>query len=380
MKIGIDIRNIGKKRTGDEVVFFNLVKNLALLDNTSEYLLFTDTTDTTLLYSNVVKPLGIESKKNFKIISLKCANKFIWNIWTLPRYLRKNPVDVYHTQYITPFFVPRRIKIVTIVHDISFNFYPQYIQWRDLFFLKILIPISLKRADKIIAVSEFTRNEIIKYYKVSPDKVDFVHNAINDSFIRNDFTESELAKIRKKYNLPGKFILYVGTMQPRKNIPFLIEGYNKIKDRIPEIKLVIAGRKGHNFDKKVDEAVKKHALEKDVIFPGFIEEDDKPLLFNMAQVFAFPSLYEGFGIPVLEAMSQKVPVLVSNIPSLKEVARNSALFFDPGDLDGFAEKLYNISMDENLRSKLSDSGKTRVQFFSWERTARKILQIYQKLC
>ena len=141
MIIGIDIRNIGKKRTGDEVVFFNLTKTLAKIDMENEYKLFTDIIDTTVLQYIGVS-LGIDNKKNFKIISLKTKNKFTWNFWTLPKYLRKNLVDIYFTQYITPWFVPKKIKIATIIHDISFNFYPQFIKFWDLFFP--LIYLALK--------------------------------------------------------------------------------------------------------------------------------------------------------------------------------------------------------------------------------------------
>ncbi len=197
MRIGIDIRNIGKKRTGDETVFFNLVKSLAKIDSENQYFLFSDITNTTIL-RNIAVELGIESKQNFKIISLKCPNKFIWNAWTLPSYLRKNPVDIYHTQYILPFFVPRKIKLITTIHDISFNFYPQFIKWRDLFFLKTLIPFSLKRADKIIAVSQFTKNDIVKYYKINPDKIDVIYNAIGDNFLNNAYTAQEFDAVRKK--------------------------------------------------------------------------------------------------------------------------------------------------------------------------------------
>jgi glycosyltransferase involved in cell wall biosynthesis len=181
MKIGIDIRNIGKKRTGDEAVFFNLVKNLANIDSKNDYFLFTDITGKVIL-QKIIAELGIANKPNFKIISLKCPNKFIWNAWILPGYLKNSPVDVYHTQYITPFFVPKKVKIITTIHDISFNFFPRFIKWRDLFFLKTLIPTSLKKADKIIAVSQFTKGEIIKYYKINPNKVEVVCNAVGDNF------------------------------------------------------------------------------------------------------------------------------------------------------------------------------------------------------
>ncbi len=378
-KIGIDIRNIGKQRTGDEVVFFNLVKNLADIDNENEYLLFTDITDATALqYIGVM--FGIENKKNFQIVSLKSPNKFIWNLWTLPQYLKKNPVDAYHTQYITPFFVSREIKIITHVHDVSFLAYPELIKKTDLFFLKLLIPISLKRADKIIAVSEFTKNEIVKYYKTDPQKIEVVYNAVGEDFLQNDYSGNELFEIRKKYNLPEEFILYIGTLQPRKNIPMLIRAFAGVKEKNPVIKLVLAGnRNAHNFDKNIDKEIERLKISGSIIFPGFVDEKDKSALFQLAKAFVFPSLYEGFGIPILEAMSQKIPVLASDIPVHREIAVNGALYFNPSSIDETQEKLYNILVDENLRKNLINLGNVRLDFFSWKKSAEKMLEIYSSL-
>ncbi|HPN54462.1 MAG TPA: glycosyltransferase family 1 protein [Candidatus Moranbacteria bacterium] len=383
MRIGIDIRLIGKKRTGDEAVVFNLVKNLAKIDQTNEYFLFTDVVDEEQL--NVISTqIDISDKNNFKIISLPNRNKFTWNFWTLPKYLRRNPVDVFHTQYITPWFVPKIIKIVTIVHDISFNSFPQLIKFSDLFFLKTLIPLSLRRANKIIGVSQFTRNEIIKFYKIKPEKVDYIYDSVSDDFLNSqsgeEIPETKKEEIRKKYNLPEKFILYMGTLQPRKNIPQLVEAYAAVENKLGGIKLVICGnRQAHNFDRKIDKAIAKNKLEENVIFPGFIEEEDKKTIFQMAYAFVFPSLYEGFGIPVLEAMSQKVPVLASDIPSLKEIAQDGALYFDATSIADFSQKLYDVCVNDSLRAELIQSGVARIGFFSWKNSAQKMLAIYQEL-
>lgn len=378
MTIGIDIRNIGKKRTGDEVVFFNVVKSLAEIDNKNKYLLFTDVTDKEIL-AGIKKGLGIELKNNFKIVSLKSGNKFIWNIWTLPRYLRQNPVDIYHTQYVTPFFVSKKIKIITTIHDISFNYFPQFIKWPDLFFLKILIPVSLKRADKIIAVSNFTRDEIIQYYKIEPGKVSAAHNAIADNFLADEYSDNQLEKVRKKYDLPEKFILYIGTMQPRKNLPFLIEAYAGIKNKLFGTRLVIAGKKSRNYDPKIDEVISRLNLQNAVIFPGYIDEEDKPILFKLSHIFVFPSLYEGFGIPILEAMSRGTPVIASDIPGLREVGEKAVLYFNPRDLASLKNVLYNSFVDNDSRKKLIESGLKRSRFFSWKNTAEKIINVYQSV-
>lgn len=378
MVIGIDIRNIGKKRTGDEAVFLNLVKNLAKIDSENEYLLFTDTEDDTIL-QYIESKLGIENTRNFKIVPLKTTNKFTWNFWTLPHYLREHPVDVYHTQYILPFFVSKRTKLITHIHDISFNFYPQFIKWTDLFFLKILISWSIRKADKIIAISEFTKNEIVKYYQTPGEKVEVVYNAVEDNFAKN-YASDDLNRVKEKYNLPEKYLLYVGTLQPRKNIPFLIKGFAALKEKMPEHKLVLVGQKNaHNYDQKIDKAIDGLKLHGDVIFPGYIEEEDKAAVYKMADIFVFPSLYEGFGIPLLEAMSAGVPLAVSDVPVFREVAGDAAGYFSPETLDEFQKVVYNISINPELREKLINSGKTRIQLFSWAKSAQAILEIYQKL-
>ena len=382
MKIGIDIRNIGKKRTGDEVVFLNLTKNLARIDQENEYKLFTDTKNQEKL-DEIRKNLEIENKNNFEIISLKSGNKFVWNFWTLPNYLRKNPVDIYLTQYITPWFVSKKIKIITIIHDISFNFYPQFIKKTDLFFLKKLIPRSLKRADKVLTVSRFTQDEIVKYYKIDPKKVDWFHNAVSEDFLGQDISDRKIKTVREKYKLPEKYILYIGTLQPRKNIPALIEAFTLLKlepvMKNNPIRLVIAGGKGYNYDKLIDQLVKKNNLAEDVYFPGYINEEDKAALMKGADIFVFPSFYEGFGLPIVEAMSLGVPIIASDIPSHREIARDSALFFNPKVSGELAQKLRELLNNSVERSSLSERGIAQSQKFSWEESARKILSVFSKM-
>ncbi|MDD5652403.1 MAG: glycosyltransferase family 1 protein [Candidatus Moranbacteria bacterium] len=378
MKIGIDIRNIGKQRTGSEVVVLELTKNILKIDRENEYLLLTDTDEKSVL-DYVRKNLELEGKSNVKVVSLKAKNKFIWAGWTMPIFMRKNRLDIFHTEYILPFFIPKDIKVVTHIHDVSFKVYRDMIMKKDLFFLDLLIPKSIKRADKIVAVSQFTKDEILRYYGTNEKKVGVIYNSINIKDV--EVNEHKARFLRKKYGLPEKFILYLGTLQPRKNIPILIRAYAEIKNKIPDIKLVIAGdKKAHNFDDKIDDAINRYKLTgEDITFCGFISEEDKSVIYSISTVFIFPSLYEGFGIPILEAMSRRVAVLASDIPPHREVAGDAALYFDPYSLDDLKKKLYNICVDENLRNRLIGLENARVNFFSWEKSAKKLLEIYKSL-
>lgn len=380
MKIGIDIRMIGRKRTGDETVFFNLVKNLALIDNANEYTLFLDmrTQDEV---AAIKQSLSIEGKSNFTIVVLPAKNKFDWNLCVLPKYLRQHPVDVYHTQYIVPFFVPKNIRIVTHVHDISFRIYPRYIHWKDRLFLGLLIPRSLRRADRIIAVSEFTKREIIEHYGVDAKKIDVVLNALSGDFSRfEDVSSERVVMVREKYGLPETFILYVGTLQPRKNVPALIRAFARIQDRISDTRLVIVGnRQGYHYDTAIDAAIDECGVQNEVIFPGFVDQEDLPIIMRMARVFAFPSLYEGFGLPVLEAMSQHVPTVASDIAPLREVGGEAAMYANTDDVAGFAEILYTVSTESDVRKRLVEAGIRQGEMFSWQESAKHLLEIYQSL-
>ncbi|OGI26844.1 MAG: hypothetical protein A2359_03905 [Candidatus Moranbacteria bacterium RIFOXYB1_FULL_43_19] len=375
MRIGIDIRVIGKKRTGDEVYFFNLVKNLAAIDQKNEYSLYTDR-DPEKDEGLAREIAKLELGENLKVVFVKNTNRFCWNFRYLPMYLKKNPVDIFHTQYIAPFRLPKNIKLVLTIHDISFNFFPQHIKKSDLVFLKTLIPRSIQRADKIIAVSKSEKKNIIDFYKLSPEKVDFTYNGVNYQKFNQKFSPEKIKEINTKYQIPNtRYILYIGTFQPRKNIPVLIESIKNL-----DIKLILAGnREAHNFDKRIDEAIEKNNLKNKVIFPGWIDEDDKPFLLQSASCFVFPSLYEGFGIPVIEAMSAGTPVICSNIPVLQELADDTALFCDPKNSGDFTKNIQKILINENLRNNLVKKGRDTAQKFIWQKTAEKTLEIYTSL-
>lgn len=372
----IDIRLLGKKRTGDEAVFFNLTKEILASDKKHQYLLLTDEQDQQKL-AVIQGRLGCIGQGNVRFVPLAGKNRFIWNLVTLPWFLIRNQVDTYHTQYILPFFVPSRTKILLHIHDVSFRVYPELIGWKDRLFLSLLIPRSLRRADLVLTPSQFTKDEIVRHYGAAASKIAVIPNAVSSEFLTE--AQSDVMALRKKYHLPERFILYVGTLQPRKNIPFLIESFGILKKRVPNVSLVLIGnRSGHHFDPAVDHAVSVLGLEKDVFFPGYVDQQDLPGVMQMADVFAFPSLYEGFGIPILEAMSQKVPVAASDIPCLREVALDAASYFDPASVASCEENLYTLLTDDRRREDAISRGMSRFSLFSWRRSAEILLSLYEK--
>ena len=377
MTIGIDVRNIGRKKTGSEVVVLELTKNILKLDNKNKYILFTDTTDEKIL-KYIKAKLEIKNKSNVKVVSLVAKNKFVWTIWSLPYWIRTNSLDIYHTEYILPFFISKKTKAITHIHDVSFKVYRKFIKKLDLLFLNILIPMTIRRADKIIAVSEFTKREIEKYYPQAKGKIEIVYNSTN---LSETINLSKKEEIINKYNIPKKFIFYVGTLQPRKNVARLISAYAKIKHKIPEIKLVIAGNKqGYNFDKEIDINIKKNNLkDSEVLFIGFIEEEAKTIIYSLAHIFVSPSFYEGFSITPMEAIKMNLPTIISDIPVHREIYKDACLYFKPKDVDNLSKKLYTICTDESLRTSLIERGLVRASFFSWKKSAKKMLEIYNLL-
>lgn len=387
MRIGLDIRTVGKNRTGDETVTLQLVNNLLGNNQEDDFSLFTDEKELEAL-TKINTKFRQKEKKNFEIYSVLPAQKALWTLWSLPTFLKKSPVDVLHVQYITPIWLPGKIKLVTTIHDVSFARHPEFIDKKDLLLLNNFIPLSLKRADKIIAVSEFTKKEIVSIYKINPDKIEVIYNGgASEAFFRKSSKE-EVAQFKKRNKLPEEFILYIGTLQPRKNIPFLLRNFVRFKERfgdnevVSNIKLVIGGnRAGHNYDKKIDlemAEIEKRMPEvaKQIIFTGFISDKDLPMYYKAAKVLCLCSYYEGFGLPAIEAMASETPVLATNASCLPEICLDAAVFYKHDDADDFIGKLFKINIDEDYRRILIAKGKIRTRSFNWKETARQVSELY----
>ncbi|MEP7162630.1 MAG: glycosyltransferase family 1 protein, partial [Candidatus Moraniibacteriota bacterium] len=364
-----------ERRTGDEAVFFNLTKEILKLDHENHYFLLTDEKEPEKL-DFLRERLGVSNNPHATVVTLVGKNRFLWNLLSLPGYLLRHKLDVYHTQYIAPFFLPRRTALVTHVHDVSFKAHAEWIGRKDLFFLSLLIPSSLRRSTTIVVPSLFTKEEVIKFYHVPSEKVVVVSNSFETSWLTLPSNE-EQAEAKKRLSLSGPYFVAAGTMQPRKNIPFLIQAFRRLREKEPRLTLVLTGDPvGHHVDPGVKALSEKG--EPGIVFTGYLPEKTLRAIIAGSEGLVFPSLYEGFGIPLLEGMASGVPILASNILPFQEVAGKAALFFDPASLAEVENALYTLYIDRAAHDMLIALGRERLALFSWAKSAEKLLAVYQK--
>ena len=287
--------------------------------------------------------------------------------------------------YTIPFGVSG--KCVTIIHDIAFLTYPETVAKRTRQWLGKNLKIYCQRADVILTVSEFSRQEIHHYLGIPLEKIHVVYNGVDPEQYHPDYSEDRIQEVKAKYNIPGSYILYLGTLEPRKNIETLIRAYQRLLTAGPSRfgqtpaafpKLVLAGKKGWLYD-SIFQLVKEFHLENQVIFTGYVDESDAAPLLCGARMFVFPSLYEGFGIPPLEAMACGTPVIVSDCASLPEVVGDAGLLAPPTDIEKLAESMNRLLKDDQLHTALREAGLKRAGRFTWKASAEKLVQIYRMM-
>lgn len=276
-------------------------------------------------------------------------------------------------------------KTVVTVHDMAFRVYPETIRKRTMILLQLNLKRSLKRADKIIAVSEFTKKEIEKYYQIEEEKITVVPNGVDDKVFHPYYPETEISDVKRKYHINQNYLLYLGNLEPRKNIVRLVEAYalfindktvTQISETLPI--LVIAGGKGWIYD-AIFEKVEKLGLQDKILFTGYVEEREVPLLMSGAFAFVFPSLYEGFGMPPLEAMACGTPVITSDLSALKEVAGDACILVNPKDTEALKDGMKRLYLDKKLYKTCIEKGLDRAKLFSWKTAADKLYFVYKEL-
>jgi glycosyltransferase involved in cell wall biosynthesis len=228
----------------------------------------------------------------------------------------------------------------------------------------------------VIVPSQSTKTDVMRLYGVNPEKIAVIYEGYDEEVYKPQDNLAPIEEVKREYNISGKYILYVGTLEPRKNIPRLVEAFHSLKKGEVEHKLVVAGKLGWLY-KDIFTTVTKLNLENEVIFTGYIPQKELPILMGGAEVFAYPSLYEGFGLPPLEAMACGTPVIASNTSSLPEVIGDAGILVDPYNSKEIAQAMYRLISDEGLRQQMHQRGLNRAKMFSWEKTAQQTLKVFE---
>jgi glycosyltransferase involved in cell wall biosynthesis len=284
-------------------------------------------------------------------------------------------VDLFHgTDHLLPRLT--RLKSVFTLHDLVFCFYPQTHKPLNRWFLTLMMPRFLRAADAVIAVSESTKRDAIQTYGIDEAKITVIYEGVSSRFRRA--SPEAIAAVRHKYGLPDQFFLSLGTIEPRKNLTSLLEAYHALRNEGSSLGLVIAGKKGWLYSGFFNR-MRELGLERDVLFPGFVPDQDLPALYSAADLFVFPSLYEGFGLPVLEALACGTPVVASNASSLPEVAGEAALLVDPSSVEALVTAVKAVVGNRRLREDLHERGPKQAARFNWQTAARETLAVYTSL-
>lgn len=372
MKIWIDGYEANvPQRLGSSRVAFELLKNLEEIDQKNEY--------TILLPSSPMDDLPKE-RDNWKYRVLK-PNK-LWTRIALPLALytaKVKPDLIFSPTHYIPRFSP--VKRIVTIFDLAYLHFPEMYKKDDSWKLQNWTKFSILNADAIITISNFCKQDIIKEYKINKEKITLAYPGYDKDVFSKIQDKNKIQEIVDKYQIQGKYIIYIGTIQPKKNLIRLIEAFKDIDD----LKLVIVGkttglgRQGWKFE-EILKRPQELGIEDKVIFTGFVPTEDLPYLLNGSEAFVLPSLYEGFGISVAEAMATGTPVIVSNVASLPEVAGKAGLFIDPLSVDQINQAIRTITTDKKLYLKKSKECLNQAKKFSWKNMAKIVLRVFDLTC
>ena len=371
MKIGIDARAAKWYRgTGIGTYTHQLINSLNKVDFINEYLLFTAEN-----YNS-----QIDFKNNFFLSPIKESNSSnFWDEVNMPNILSGKDIDIYHVpQNGVGLPIEKKCPFIITLHDTIPIHMPETVGDRYLEIFTTKMKSIVDNSDGIITVSEFSKEDISKDFNYPKEKI-FVTYLASENIYKPIDKAIASSILKKQYSLSNNYILYVGGFSPRKNILGLIKAYSKLPKNIREShNLVIAGNKGKSYE-LYKKCAEEYNVDNHVIFPGFISMEYMPYLYNAASLFVYPSFYEGFGLPPIEAMACGVPVIASNATSIPEIVEDAAALFNPNDIDKLSNKLYEVLMDENIKQELIRKGFIKSNSLSWEKTALDTLKAYKSI-
>jgi len=366
LRIGIDMRMLRWPGIGRYTR--SLVDELMRIDEDNEYILFLNEDDFdsyTITNENFTK-----KSLRAKVFSIEEQYQLVFSAW-------RERLDLFHSPHFAVPLLWRR-NLVTTIHDLIPLIYPEDLPSRmSRIYCYIMMKAAARKSRRVIANSYYTRRDIVRYLKIPEAKVKVIYEGVNENYhpVEN---ERRLRKVKERYKTSEKFIFYIGQWKPHKNVLGLMKAFHKLKIKtgIPH-KLVIGGRKDPRYP-EIPALARDLELEEDIIFPGYIPEEDLPALYSAAELFVFPSLYEGFGLPVLEAMACGSPVVSSNTSSLPEIAGDAAIFVNPCSVEEIAQAMQEVLKNGRLREKLVQKGLERARLFTWEKTGRETLRVYEE--
>lgn len=374
MRIGIDCRMYSSGFTGIGRYVYELTENLFDIDKTNEYALFFNEPE----FSAFNSP----NKKIQKILVNAPHYSFLEQTRFL-HLLNKANLDLMHfTHFNAPIFYARP-SIVTI-HDLTLSFFPgkKMTSWLPRLAYQLTLKKALTKAKKIIAVSEHTKKDLKQLFHILPEKIEVIYEGVNAGFHKTGVEDQKtIQETLKKYGIREPYLLYTGVWRSHKNLPKLIEAFHVIKNDYGfDGSLVITGRTDPLYEPELKQKTFSLRLENDTVFTGLVPDKELVLLYNGALAYVFPSLYEGFGLPLLEAMQCGVPVVAANSSSIPEICgENNAVFFDPHSSKDMAQKIYEVISQKSLRAKLIINGFERAKQFSWHKMAEETLKLYKKV-
>jgi glycosyltransferase involved in cell wall biosynthesis len=365
MRFSVDAHAIGRHLTGNEAYVRNLLNGFAKLDKFSEFIAY----------------LSVEGAANW--VPARFTHRFVANDpflrlgYDLSSKLRQDRPDLIHVQYTAPLFCP--VPVVASIHDISYLEHPEFFTTSRSLQLRYTVYRTIKIASRILTLSDFSRRAIERAYNLTDDKVIVVPAAVSSSF-RQISRESAIVQVRKKFAISNPFVLTVGDLQPRKNPLGLIKAYDELMNAHPDLPhdLVFVGNDTW-FSSRVRQAAEKSRFRERIHFTGYVDEKDLLQFYNACEIFIFPSFYEGFGIPILEAMACGRAVACANATAIPEVADAAALLFNPESTGEMVRAMRDLLVDRELRERMERLGLMNAALFSWERTAQKTLEVYYEI-
>ena len=370
MNIGIDGRGLEGKKSGIGIYIEEIIKQInSLEDKTNKYIIYSP------------RKVEINAKLNDHVI-IKDGNKRLGSFWLylkLPKILKEDNIDVFWgTQHCLPKRnkYSKNIKFVLTIHDLAIKKLKTVGSVKNTIIQMLFLKKSIKNADKLIAISEATKNDIIELFKINNERIQTIYNGTNID-AEYKVTEAQEQEIKEKFNIEKvPYIFFISTIEPRKNIPTLIKAYSYVREKKIDLKLILAGGLGWKYEDILSK-IENSKYKEDICLQGYISKEEKQYLFKNTKMLVYPSLYEGFGLPILEAMANKALVVTSNVSSLPEVGEDIAYYYNNVlNYEELGEKIIEVlNIDEKEREEKINKGLYQVKKFTWEKCAKETLEI-----